>query len=176
MKALSIILGILMIICGVSCMCTPLATFLSTGHFIAILLLVYGIFGIIRFCRGQSGLWQLIVSILAVIVGLAAVFRPGQSLVFDRMILYFIACWLVIQGIVSIFVSIQTRSVRPGWVWGLIIGIIGVLAGIYSFAHPVLTAVTAGVLIGLYFVESGLNLIIMGVAIGKLKDAFKGDE
>ncbi|MBR6259615.1 MAG: hypothetical protein IKR21_05325, partial [Oscillospiraceae bacterium] len=61
-----------------------------------------------------------------------------------------------------------------GWGWGVVIGIIGVLAGIYSFAHPVLTALTAGVLIGLYFVQTGFDLIFFGAAFGKVKSAVEG--
>ena len=45
MTVLSIILGVLLIIGGFSCMFTPLATFLSTGYFLAIMLLVYGAYG-----------------------------------------------------------------------------------------------------------------------------------
>ncbi len=45
MSVLNIILGILLVIGGFSCMFTPFATFLSAGYYIAILLLVYGVFG-----------------------------------------------------------------------------------------------------------------------------------
>ena len=49
MSVLSIVFGILLVICGFACMFTPLATFLSTGYYLLILLLVYGIFGIVRY-------------------------------------------------------------------------------------------------------------------------------
>ena len=42
----SIILGILLIIGGVSCMAAPVETFLSASYLLAILLFVYGVFGI----------------------------------------------------------------------------------------------------------------------------------
>ena len=48
MSVLNIILGILLVIGGFSCMFTPFATFLSAGYYIAILLLVYGVFGLVR--------------------------------------------------------------------------------------------------------------------------------
>lgn len=50
-------------------------------------------------------------------------------------------------------------------VWGLIVGILGVILGIYSFAHPMVTALTAGLLIGFYFIESGIDLIVLAVAV-----------
>jgi len=173
MTVISIILGILLIFAGFSCMFTPLATFLSTGYFITILLLVYGIMGIVRFCKKEAGGLELVVSILAVLAGVFALFRPGQRLLIDGLVLYFIATWLIIQGVISIVLSIQVRKERKGWVWGLIAGILGVVAGILSFAHPVLTALGAGVMIGLYFVQSGFDMIVLGCAVGAVKDAAK---
>ncbi len=174
MTIISIILGIIFIIGGFSCMFTPLATFLNTGYFFCILLFIYGIIGIIRFCGKRAGVLELIISILAIIAGITVIFHPGQSLVFDRMALIFIACWLIIQGVLSIVTAVTFRATKKGWGWGVVIGIIGVLAGIYSFAHPVLTALTAGVLIGLYFVQTGFDLIFFGAAFGKVKSAVEG--
>jgi uncharacterized membrane protein HdeD (DUF308 family) len=166
MSVFSIIFGILLVIGGFSCMFTPLATFLSSGYYITAMLLVYGLFGIIRFVKKQAGGLELCVSIFALLAGILALFRPGEVLVFDRMVLIFIAAWLVVQGIVSIMISVNSRNVKKGWVWGLISGILGVLVGLYSFAHPVLTAVTAGVLIGFYFVQAGFNMIAVGCMAG----------
>ncbi len=173
MTVLSVILGVLLVIGGFSCMFTPLATFLYTGYYITIMLLVYGIAGILRFIRKESGIPGLLVSILAVIAGVIAIVHPGQTLVFDGMVLYTIAVWLIIQGAVSLFVSIRVRKIKKGWYWGAIMGVLGIIAGIYSFAHPMVTAVTTGVLLGLFFVESGMNMIVMGLAIGKVKDALE---
>ncbi len=175
MTVLSIILGILLVIGGFSCMFTPLATFLSTGYYISIMLLVYGIVGLIRFFKKQAGVLEMIVSVLAVIVGIICLIYPGKSLVFDRMVLIMIAAWLIIQGIVSIIVSIRLREVRKGWYWGVIVGVLGIVAGIYSFAHPVLTAMTAGVLIGWYFIQAGFDLIILGSAADAVKDAIESE-
>ena len=170
MTVISIILGVLLIIGGFSCMFTPMATFLSTGYYITILLLVYGIFGIVRFCKKQAGGLELVVSILAVLVGLVSLFRPGSTLIFDAIVLKFIAAWLIVQGLASVILSIQARKENKGWIWGLIVGILGIIAGCYSFAHPALTAVTAGVLIGFYFVQAGFNLITLGCFVGAARD------
>ena len=175
MSVVSIILGVLLVIGGFSCMFTPLATFLSTGFYIAILLLVYGIIGIVRFAKKEAGGLELVVSILALLAGLVAMFRPGEALVFDRFVLYLIAAWLLVEGIVTVIVSIGSRGKRKGWGWGLFVGILGIIAGLYSFAHPVLTAVTAGMLIGFYFVQAGFDMIALGCAVGAAKDAMKGD-
>ena len=170
MTVISVIFGILMVLGGFSCMFTPLATFLYTGYFIAVMLLVYGILGIARFSKKQAGGLELVISILAVLVGLVSVFRPGRTLIFDGMALGFIGAWLLVQGVASIALSLKVRSEKKGWYWGLIAGILGVIAGLYSFAHPVLTAISVGFLIGLYFVQAGFDMIVLSCAIGKMKD------
>ena len=130
MSVLSVILGVLLVLGGFSCMFTPLATFLSTGFYIAILLLVYGIFGVVRFFQKQAGGLELVVSILALLAGLVAMFRPGETLVFDRFVLYLIAAWLLVQGIVTVIMSVNSRGVSKGWGWGLFVGILGIIAGL----------------------------------------------
>ena len=166
MGVLSVILGVLLVIGGFSCMFTPLATFLSTGYYLGIMMLVYGVAGIVRAASHKADALEWVLNILAVAVGLVALFRPGSTLIFDRMILIIIACWFVVQGLINIMISFRLKPVKKGWYWGLIAGILGILVGVYSWFHPVLTAVTAGILIGLYFVESGFSLIALGAAAG----------
>ena len=48
MKIFTMMFGILLAVCGFSCMFTPIMTFLETGWFLMILLFVYGIMGIIK--------------------------------------------------------------------------------------------------------------------------------
>jgi len=165
MVVLSIILGVLLIIGGISCMATPFATYLSTGYFVGIFMFVYGIAGLVRGFQKKAHALEIVVSVLAIIVGIISFVRPGTALVFDGVMLYVIAAWFVIQGIVSIVISFQMKSVSSGWFWGLIVGILGVILGIYSFAHPMVTALTAGLLIGFYFIESGIDLIVLAVAV-----------
>ncbi len=39
--------------------------------------------------------------------------------------------------------------------------IIGLIVGIYTLFHPLVLAMTLGILIGIYFIESGVNMIII---------------
>ena len=173
MSVLNIILGILLVIGGFSCMFTPFATFLSAGYFITILMLVYGVFGLVRFFKKESGVLDLVVSILAIIVGVICLVHPFESLAVDKFILYLIAAWLLVQGLVTIIMAFTVRGEQKGWFWGVIVGALAILAGIYSFAHPFFTAVTEGVLIGLYFVEAGFDMIVKGVAMGEARKEAK---
>ena len=170
MTVLSIILGILMIFAGISLMCTPLATFLYAGYFLGIMMFVYGIAGIIRAIQKQALIFETVCSILAILVGIVALVRPGSTLVLDAMIVYFAAFWFVLRGAFAIVIAFRVKNYDKSWIWGLIIGILSLIVGIYSFAHPGVMALTTGILIGLYFVESGIDLIVTGMTMKQIKD------
>ena len=168
MMILSIILGILMIIGGIFCMATPLTTYLSTGYFMSIMLLFFGIAGLVRaFMKKGNKALEIVVSVLAIIIGLISVFMPGTTLVFDTMMLYMSAAWFVVQGIVTIVLAIKLRKEDSLWIVALIAGILGVILGVYSFLHPQVLAVSSGMLIGFYFIESGIDIIVLGTVLDK---------
>lgn len=146
-------------------MFTPFATLLSAGYFIGILLLVYGIFGIFKAATLKGGVLEWILSILSVIVGVYAIVRPGSTLVIDGMLIYLLAAFFLVEGAIHIVLAIKTKFVNKHWYWGLIAGILGVLLGIYSFAHPMFSAFTVGVLIGFFFVELGISMVALGMAV-----------
>ena len=148
-------------------MFTPLITFLSLGNFIVIMVFVYGIIGIIRAIKFKKFDVSCVFSILSVIFGIAVLFLPNILLITDTIILYMTAAWFVLMGIVqiTIAVSITKKSGSGLWILQLILAILGILIGIYSFFQPAIMAVSLGVLIGMFFIETGFTLILGGIAI-----------
>ena len=165
MMILSIILGIMMIIAGSCCFFTPLSTFLSTGYFMSVMFLFYGIVGLVRSFKKKADTLEVVVSVLAIVVGLISLFLPGTTLVFDAIMIYMTAAWFLVMGIVSIVVAFKVRKIEKNWFVGLISGILGVIVGIYSFLHPQMLALSSGMLIGFYFIETGISLIATSVVV-----------
>ena len=91
----------------------------------------------------------------------------GLKLMTDGMLIYIMAAWFLLQGIVGIIVSLKQKKVveGKGWIWTLILGILGVLLGLYSLVHPMLLAFTFGILVGMYFIESGISMIVLAVSV-----------
>ena len=170
MMILSIILGIMMIIAGSCCFFTPLSTFLSTGYFMSVMFLFYGIAGLVRSFKKKADVLEVVVSVLAIVVGLISLFLPGTTLVFDAIMIYMTAAWFLVMGIVSIVVAFKVRKIEKYWFVGLISGILGVIVGIYSFLHPQMLALSSGMLIGFYFIETGINLIAMSIVMDTMQD------
>lgn len=166
MTVLFIILGILMVSFGFSCMFTPLWTFMDAGYFIVILVMVYGVFGIIRAIRYKKFGVGFVFSILSVLLGIAMLVFPASLLVAQNIWLIMVAVWFVIMGIVTI-INAATVTRKTGskiWILELIFGILAVLVGCYSFFQPILLAVSVGVLIGIFFIETGFTLMFAGFA------------
>ena len=165
MVVLSIIVGVLLMMAGIACLFSPGATFLASGYVLAILMLIYGIVGIVNVIRKKAHPAMLVVDLLAVIIGVIAILKPGTTLAIDILMTYLVAAWFVIQGGISIYVSIKARAYQSGWVFGLILGIIGVLLGAYSFFNPMVSALAIGILIGIYLIEAGLSMIVLATAV-----------
>lgn len=168
MKAVTIILGIIMMVCGVSCMITPLSTFLSMGYFFGIMFFVYGLMGVIRaLTKKDMSTVQVIMSVLALIVGIIAIAKPGSTLAIDAIILGFVAAWFIIQGASQMVMAWKIKDLDKSWIWWFIIGILGIILGIYCLMHPKVAALTAGFLLGFSFLETGFNMLTLAIAAGK---------
>ncbi len=164
MTVLSIILGVIMIIGGFTCIFTPVATLLYAGYFICILMFVYGVFGIIRCIMDHGSALEWILNILALIVGIFALVNPGSTLVLDSILMFAIAAFFLIEGVVMIVMAFKTKGFNKNWGWELFGGILSLILGIYACVHPGFNAIAVGVLIGLFFIECGFSTIAFSVA------------
>lgn len=168
MSVLTIIIGVLTIICGISLMCTPLMTFLSTGVFIIILFFVHGVVGIIRAIIDKQYGRKFVFAILSLILGILGLVIPGAAAMNNSIMLYMVAFWLVIRGVLTIIAAIDSKKAgaTTGMVFlGILLGILDIVLGIFSLVHPLVLAIGLGILIGLYFIESGVNMIVMGTCM-----------
>ena len=117
-----------------------------------------------------TGLWNCAyckVRILSVIPGIIILVVPGLKAMTTGMLLYIMAGWFVIQGIVSIVraVKVKKEGGSSMWIWGICSGVLCILMGVYSAVHPVVLALTMGLMVGLYFIVSGINMITMSTKI-----------
>ena len=172
MTVLFIILGILLVIAGFSCIFTPVLTFMNIGYFVVILMFVFGIIGIIKSIVKKRFGFDFVFDILSVLLGLALLVFPDSLLLAEGVMLILTAIWFVLLGIVTIINAISSRKAVGSaiWVLPLIFGILAVLLGCYSFFHPMLMAVSLGILIGIYFIEAGFTLIFSSAALKEPSD------
>jgi uncharacterized membrane protein HdeD (DUF308 family) len=96
----------------------------------------------------------LIEGIALLIIGVLFLINPAQTTVIATMVLGIY--WLV-QGVLSI-VSIFINS--SGWLWKLIMGILGIIAGIIILQHPLLSPLVVGATL---VIVLGIQGIFMGI-------------
>jgi uncharacterized membrane protein HdeD (DUF308 family) len=114
----------------------------------------------------KSSIWWifLLQGFAGIILGLMLVTQPGATMVALTTFLGFY--WLItgLLGLVQVFVDRSTP-----WIWSLLSGLVGILAGLFVLRHPLLAALTVPTVLVIV-------LGIQGLAMGVLQiiGGFKG--
>lgn len=89
--------------------------------------------------RPLSDFWWLVLlrGVFNLIIGVLLVIAPGMSVV---VLIQFLGILWLISGIFSIVAMFVGYS-RWHWIWSLLSGVIGILAGVLVLNHPLLSAV-----------------------------------
>src|SRR5215208_4622584 len=130
-------------------------------------MLVDGIFAIVAAVRaaGREARWWLLLieGVLGVLAGLVAFFWPGLTAL---ALLYFIAAWAIVTGILEIVGAIRLRQEIEGeWALGLS-GALSVLFGVLLVVIPAPAGLLSLVwLIGAYAVATGVLLLILAFRV-----------
>jgi uncharacterized membrane protein HdeD (DUF308 family) len=105
----------------------------------------------------QSNIWWLFLlqGIAAIILGLMLITAPGATLI---VMVTFLGFYWLIEGILALVHIFVDRSVP--WIWSLLVGIVGIAAGILVLRHPLLAALTVPTVLVIIL---GVQGLIMGV-------------
>ena len=154
-----------MIIGGVVCLVTPIGTAFSLMYFFIMLLFLMGIVSFIRCIADRDFGLEFAFAIITIILGFFILFSPYATFLTETVMIYMMAGWLVIRGIVGIVLAIKAKPYTGGGLFAaaLIISIITILAGIYSFIHPMIFTGFIGILAGCYFIVAGIDMIADGL-------------
>ncbi|HAE85715.1 MAG TPA: hypothetical protein DCG78_04310 [Anaerolineaceae bacterium] len=111
-----------------------------------------------------SDLWWIVLleGIATVILGLLLITQPVST---TGVILMFIGVYWLIEGILSI-VRIFTKPGKAPWFWSLIIGILGIVAGIVVLGQPLLSATIISATLTTIIAIIGIAMGIMEIARG----------
>jgi uncharacterized membrane protein HdeD (DUF308 family) len=106
----------------------------------------------------QSNIWWvfLLEGIAALIFGALLLTDPAATLVALAVFLGFYLLFVGVLELVRVFVD----SSQP-WLWSLIVGILGIVAGVVVLNHPALTALALPTTVVIYL---GVVSLVMGIA------------
>jgi uncharacterized membrane protein HdeD (DUF308 family) len=158
--------GALAIIFGIVAFLSPGITLLALVLLFGAYMLVDGILAIVAgvWQAGRSERWWLLLieGVVGVLAGIIAFASPQVTAL---ALLYLVAAWAIVTGVLEIIAAVRLRQEIEGE-WALIVG------GVVSVAFGVLLAVLPGVgilslvwLIGAYAVMFGVLLIALALRV-----------
>jgi uncharacterized membrane protein HdeD (DUF308 family) len=169
---LAVIVGILMLVCGILAIGSPLVAGMSVTVIVGVMLLVGGVAQC--FLAFQAGAFGegLLIFIMGALTAVAGFYLFNQPLAGLASITLFLAAYFVVTGISELISAFQ---IRPAEGWGLMLfnGIVTLLLGVMIWRQfPLSGAWAVGVLFGMKLVLSGWSLIFIGRAVrGAAKEA-----
>ena len=111
----------------------------------------------------QSSIWWifLLQGLAGIILGLMLLAEPGATMVALTTLLGFY--WLIIGvlALVQVFVDRSTP-----WIWSLLSGIVGILAGLFVLRHPLIAALTVPTVFVIILGVQGLVMGVIGIIGG----------
>jgi uncharacterized membrane protein HdeD (DUF308 family) len=105
----------------------------------------------------QPSIWWvfLLQGIAALLLGFMLLTAPGATLL---TLVTFLGFYWIVSGVLSLVQMFVDRSVP--WIWSLLIGIMGIAAGVLIVRHPLVAALTVPTAIVIVF---GIEGLVMGV-------------
>jgi uncharacterized membrane protein HdeD (DUF308 family) len=110
---------------------------------------------------GRHWGWLLFFGILMVIAGVFAVAWPGPTVV---VLAILFGIQILVSGIFSFINAFATDESGGMRVWNVIIGILGIVIGLYAIRHIIVSVVALALLIGIYWVAYGISQIYSAIA------------
>lgn len=173
-KVLSIILGILMIICGIYCLTVPELTFLALGWIVAFSMIIDGVINLAtwnaRKALGFADGWTLLGGVLSLGFGIAVIASETMQLALDITLAYMAGIWILWIGILRLARSVRLRHIHKElhatgiakhWWLVMLTGILLIVVGIFSLMNPGILVLGIGILIGVDILLAGINAIIL---------------
>lgn len=180
MAVLMIILSILLIIGGVSCMVTPVDTFSMLGWLAGFAIIISGITAIFRYASGKDGrsVWEMIGGIAGVLFGGFIVINSFAQFATNMVIAYAAALWLLISGITGIVEALNLRKINQelpnafrtaSWLVVMILGVATAVIGVICIFQPMITILSVGLLIGVSILISGIKTLILSIQLIQMR-------
>jgi uncharacterized membrane protein HdeD (DUF308 family) len=162
-----LVAGVLSVIVGVVALAYPGPTLLAVGIIFGAYLAAWGTMIIVDSVstHGEptfARILGVIVGIIAVLTGLVLLVRPGESVVTAALVLGF---WWTLSGVMQI---VRGIAMSEGRGWNLVLGAIGLIAGIIILAQPEIGLVTLVWIVGFGLIFQGMVEIAAGWGLRRL--------
>jgi uncharacterized membrane protein HdeD (DUF308 family) len=163
--------GLLAVLFGLVAIFWPGITLVSLVFLFGAYALVDGIVAIVSAFR--SGEWWplLLEGVVGIAAGVGAFLWPGITAL---ALLYLIAAWAILTGILEIVAAVRLRKVIENEWWLALGGVASIILGVILVAAPGVGALGLVWAIGVYALVFGITLIALGFRLRGLKARIEG--
>ncbi len=111
--------------------------------------------------------WVALRGVAAIVFGLLAYARPGATL--ETLVLFW-GAYALADGVLALVAGFRMREAgKPLWAM-IVIGVLGIAAGLATFAWPALTAITLVFIIGYRAISIGVFQILAAIRFRRTID------
>ena len=167
--------GLVAIAFGIILLISPIMSGISIVVVLGAFAFVDGIFAIVGAVvnRKEYANWWVILlqGIIGVLFGLVAFFNPfGTGLA----ILWVIAAWAIVIGILGIYAGITLRQEIKGEFWLILFSVLLIVFGVLTFLNPGPTAVFLLYVWGFSAIFSGISSVMLSFKLRSMKGQTTG--
>jgi uncharacterized membrane protein HdeD (DUF308 family) len=156
--------GVIAVLLGVIAIVWPGPTVGVLVILLGAFALVEGVANVVAGVRGREG-WAIAEGVISVVVGIVIVIWPAITAL---VLLYIVATWAIITGIVRIVAAIQLRRVvRNEWLL-LGSGLASVIFGVIAAVFPGAGILALIWLLGAWLIVLGVLLIALALSLRQL--------
>ncbi len=118
----------------------------------------------------QRNWWVLALrGVFSIIFGILVIVWPALAL---ETLIILAGAYFLVDGVVEVVTAVKRRATNPHWLWGVLEGVVSILAGIGAFLWPGLTALVLLYLIAFYAIMTGVFQLI---AAWQLRKEIEGE-
>lgn len=165
-RIMGVVLSIILLLFGLVAITAPAAVFDLLVLIVGIILLVVGVLTAGLGLSAENGPPKMVLfgsGLISILIGLLAVITPYVATV---AIGYLIAIWLVVNGLLSIAYAVSISWEKHRILSGLG-GVISFFVGIYLFINPGAGTAFLVMVLGVFFVISGILSLVMSLFFWK---------
>ena len=178
MRTLTIVSGILMLLTGVFCFINPGQTFLAMAFVVGIVMVINGLIHTFAYLlgrglnnRGDNNGWILTDALITLLLGILVL---CNQLVADTSIPMVFGMWVLVSGILRIEAAthIDREKKKNNFRTTMLTGILTVIIGIFGFINPLVMWLSTVILLGMFMVIQGVNIIELGIHMPHEKKSY----
>ena len=160
LEATLILEGILFGIIGILFFINPIESYFSFTTVAGIMLIIIGIFTIIRAFKTTGKTYYIFSGIINILFGIIVWFTPIST---TETLILFYGVWALIRGIYLLIMSIKRKNI--GFNTNTLYNVVLIILGLLILSNPIVTLLATPYIIGIYFIISCIFELYLGFQV-----------